>query len=202
MKRLASLTVAAVLLAAPVFAQTSWQLDPAHSRAQFTVRHFMISNIRGDFGTIKGTVENFDGKDVTKARVSVTIDIDSITTRVERRDTHLKSADFFDAENHPTMTFESTSITPAAGGKFNMSGNLTIRGTTKPVTFVLEPPSASVQDPQGNTRVGAEASATINRRDFGVNYTQILDNGVIGVADEVLIQLDTELIQRQPASTN
>jgi polyisoprenoid-binding protein YceI len=202
MKRLAYLTVAAILIATPVLAQTTWQVDPAHSRAQFTVRHFMISNVRGDFGTLKGTVENFDGKDVTKARLSVTIDAASLTTRVQRRDDHLRSADFLDVENHPTLTFESTSITPAGGGKYTMNGNLTIRGTTRPVTFVLEPISQSIVDPQGRTRIGAEASGKINRRDFGVNFTQILDNNVIGVADEVLIQLDAELIRQDPAATN
>ncbi len=202
MKRLAYLTVAAVLTATPVLAQTTWQIDPAHSRAQFTVRHFMISNVRGDFGTLKGTVENFDGKDVTKARLSVTIDAASLTTRVQRRDDHLRSADFLDVENHPTLTFESTSITPAGGGKYNMHGNLTIRGTTRPVTLVLEPVSQSIVDPQARTRVGAEASGRINRRDFGVNFTQMLDNNVIGVADEVVIQLDAELVRQDPPATN
>lgn len=201
MKRLAILTVAAVLTAAPLFAQT-WTVDPAHSRAQFTVRHFMISNVRGDFGTLKGTVENFDGKDATKATLNVTIDVASLTTRVQRRDDHLRSADFFDVENHPTMTFVSTSITPAGNGKYNLNGDLTIRGTTRPVTFVMEPLSQHIVDPQGNTRVGAEATGKINRRDFGVNFTQMLDNNVIGVGDEVIIQLDTELIMQRPASTN
>jgi polyisoprenoid-binding protein YceI len=199
MKRLAILTVAAVLTAAPLFAQT-WTIDPLHSRAQFTVRHFMISNVRGDFSGIKGAVENFDGKDVTKAKLNVTIDVDSLTTRVERRDNHLKSDDFFDVANHPTMTFVSTSITPAASGKWNLNGNLTIRGTTRPVTFVMEPLSQHIVDPQGNTRVGAEGTAKINRRDFGVNFTQMLDNNVIGVGDEVTIQLDTELVLQRPAA--
>jgi polyisoprenoid-binding protein YceI len=193
MKRLAILTVAAVLTASPLFAQT-WTIDPLHSRAQFSVRHFMISNVRGDFSAIKGSVENFDGKDATKARLNVTIEVDSITTRVQKRDDHLRSADFFDVANHPTMTFVSTSITPAANGRYNMTGNLTIRGTTRPVTFVMEPLSQHIVDPQGNTRVGASATATINRRDFGVNFTQMLDNNVIGVGDEVLITLDTELV--------
>jgi polyisoprenoid-binding protein YceI len=193
MKRLAILTVAAVLTASPLFAQT-WTIDPLHSRAQFSVRHFMISNVRGDFSAIKGSVENFDGKDATKARLNVTIEVDSITTRVQKRDDHLRSADFFDVANHPTMTFVSTSITPAANGRYNMTGNLTIRGTTRPVTFVMEPLSQHIVDPQGNTRVGAAATATINRRDFGVNFTQMLDNNVIGVGDEVLITLDTELV--------
>lgn len=196
MKRLAILTVAAVLTASPLFAQT-WTIDPLHSRAQFSVRHFMISNVRGDFSAIKGTVENFDGKDATKAKLNVTIDVDSITTRVQKRDDHLRSADFFDVANHPTMTFVSTSITPAGNGRFNMAGELTIRGTTRPVTFVMEPLSQQIVDPQGNTRVGAAATATVNRRDFGVNFTQILDNNVIGVGDEVLITLDTELVMQK-----
>ena len=196
MKRLVTLTLLALLAAAPISAQT-WTIDPAHSRAQFTVRHFTISNIRGDFSAIKGTIENFDGKDATKARLSVTIGVDSIATRVQQRDDHLRTPDFLDAKTHPTMTFVSTTIKPAAGGRYEMTGNLTIRGTTKPVTFLLEPLSQPVVDPQKQTRVGTAASGRINRRDFGVNFTQILDNNIIGVGDEVLIQIDVELV-RQP----
>jgi polyisoprenoid-binding protein YceI len=193
MKKLILLAFTALLTAAPAVAQT-WQIDPAHSRAQFTARHFGISNVRGDFSNLTGTVE-FDGKDVTNAKIRATIDVNTITTHVQQRDTHLKSADFFDAAKHPTMTFESTSITAAGAGKYKMTGNLTMRGVTKPVTFDLDAPSAVIKDPQGATRVGTAAVATINRKDFGVAYDGKLPNGTPSVSDDIRIQLDVELMQ-------
>ena len=199
MSRLTYALIAVLVTAAPAFAQT-WQIDTAHSRAQFTVRHLMISNIRGDFGAVTGTVD-YDGKDITKAKVNATIDVKSISTRVDKRDEHLKTDDFLDVANHPTMTFVSTSITPAAGGKYNMTGNLTIRGTTKPVTFELTAPSGPITN-RGTTKIGASASGKINRKDFGVKYHEVMDNGGLGVADEVFIQLDVELIQRAPRTSS
>jgi polyisoprenoid-binding protein YceI len=199
MSRLTYAIIAFLVTAAPAFAQT-WQIDTAHSRAQFTVRHLMISDIRGDFGAVTGTVD-YDGKDITKAKVNATIDVKSITTRVEKRDEHLKSDDFLDVANHPTMTFVSTSIKPAAGGKYAMTGNLTIRGTTKPVTFELTAPAGPITS-RGTTKIGAAASGKINRKDFGVKYHEVMDNGGLGVADEVFIQLDVELIQRAPRTSS
>ena len=199
MYRIAYALIALLVTAVPAVAQT-WQIDTAHSRAQFTVRHLMISNIRGDFGAVTGTVD-YDGKDITKAKVNATIDVKSISTRVEKRDEHLKTDDFLDVANHPTMTFVSTSITPAAGGKYNMAGNLTIRGTTKPVTFELTAPSGPITT-RGSTKIGASASGKINRKDFGVKYHEVMDNGGLGVADEVFIQLDVELIQRAPRTSS
>lgn len=199
MSRLTYALIAILVTAAPAFAQT-WQIDTAHSRAQFTVRHLMISNIRGDFGAVTGTVD-YDGKDITKAKVNATIDVKSISTRVEKRDEHLKTDDFLDVANHPTMTFVSTSITPAAGGKFNMAGNLTIRGTTKPVVLELTAPAGPIVT-RGTTKIGASASGKINRKDFGVKYHEVMDNGGLGVADEVFIQLDVELIQRAPRTSS
>jgi polyisoprenoid-binding protein YceI len=193
MTRFAHVLTALLLTVAPAAAQT-WQIDTAHSRAQFTVRHLMISDIRGDFGAVSGTVE-YDGKDLATAKVKATIDVKSISTRVEKRDEHLKSDDFLDVANHPTMTFVSTAITPKGKGTYNMAGNLTIRGTTRPVTFELTQPAGPVTT-RGTTKIGASASGRINRKDFGVKYHEVLDNGGLGVADEVFIQLDVELIQR------
>jgi polyisoprenoid-binding protein YceI len=200
MKNLATLTIAFLCMAAPALAQT-WRIDPAHSRAQFTVRHMGIANIRGDFGAVSGTIE-FDGKDVTKARVNASIDVNSITTRVIKRDEHIKTDDFLDAAKHPTMTFVSTAITPKGDGKFAMTGNLTIRGTTKPVTFELEAPSAPLVRKGEATRIGAAASGWINRKDFGVKYHEVLENGALGVADQLFIQLDVEMIQQPARATN
>ena len=192
MKRLISFVILALLVAGPAAAEI-WQIDTAHSRAQFTVKHLGIANIRGDFGGVTGTVD-FDGKDVTKAKVTAVIDVNSITTRVAPRDEHLKTADFFDAAKHPTMTFVSTSITPAGKGKYRMTGNLTLRGVTKPVTLDLDQPAGPVTDHMGTVKMGAAASGSINRKDFGVNYHQVLDNGILGVDDIVHIQLDVEMI--------
>jgi polyisoprenoid-binding protein YceI len=193
MSRIAHVLAALMLTVAPAAAQ-SWQIDTAHSRAQFTVRHLVISDIRGDFGAVTGTVD-YDGKDLTTAKVNATIDVKSISTRVDKRDEHLKSDDFLDVANHPTMTFVSTSITPKGKGTYNMAGNLTIRGTTRPVVFELTQPAGPITT-RGTTKIGASASGKINRKDFGVKYHEVLDNGGLGVADEVFIQLDVELIQR------
>lgn len=194
MKRLASLTLLALLVAVPALAQT-WQIDTAHSRAQFTVRHLGIANIRGDFGRVTGTI-TFDGKDVTTAKVEATIDVNSLTTRVQPRDEHLKTADFFDVANHPTMTFVSTAIAPAGEGAYKMTGNLTLRGVTRQVTFDLDAPAGPITDPNsGSVKMGAAASGSINRKDFGVNYHQVLEGGILGVADIVYIQLDVEFVR-------
>ncbi|HZI78156.1 MAG TPA: YceI family protein [Vicinamibacterales bacterium] len=193
MSRITHILAVLMLTVASAAAQT-WQIDTAHSRAQFTVRHLVIADIRGDFGAVTGTVD-YDGKDLTKAKVNATIDVKSISTRVEARDEHLKTDDFLDVANHPTMTFVSTSITPKGKGTYNMAGNLTIRGTTKPVVFELTQPAGPVTT-RGATKIGASASGRINRKDFGVKYHEVLDNGGLGVADEVFIQLDVELIQR------
>src|SRR5688500_15610647 len=157
MSRFAHVLIALLVTAAPAFAQT-WQIDTAHSRAQFTVRHLMISDIRGDFGAVTGTVE-YDGKDLTKAKVNATIDVKSISTRVEKRDEHLKTDDFLDVANHPTMKFVSTSIAKTGSG-YTMTGDLTIRGTTKRVTFNLTAPSGPITT-RGQTKIGASASGKI-----------------------------------------
>ena len=196
MTRIASALILLLSLAVPAAAQT-WQIDQAHSRAQFAVKHLMISTIRGDFGKVTGTVE-YDGKDVTKAKVNAVVDVTTISTRVDKRDEHLKTDDFFDVKSHPTMTFVSTSITPAGNGRFNMVGNLTMRGTTKPVTFLLTAPEGPITS-RGATKIGASATARINRKDWGIKYHEVMDNGGLGVADEVDITLDVELIQQGPA---
>lgn len=198
MSRTATLVLTLLLTAAPALAQT-WQIDPAHSRAMFTVRHLTIADIRGDFGAVTGTVE-YDGKDLTKARVNASIDVNSVTTRVAARDDHLKTDDFFDVKNHPTMKFVSTSITPKGNGRYNLTGNLTLRGVTRPVTLEMTAPAGPVTV-RGDTRLGASASGTINRKDFGVKYHELLDTGGLAVADNVFIQLDVEVIQQKAATS-
>jgi polyisoprenoid-binding protein YceI len=199
MRKLCALTFAVLLIAVPALAET-WRIDPAHSRASFAVRHFGISNIRGDFGAVTGTID-YDGKDVTKAKVNASIDVNSISTRVNPRDEHLKTDDFFDAKAHPTITFVSTAITAKGNGKFNLVGNLTMRGTTKPVTLELDAPSAVLVRKGEANRVGATASGRINRKDFGIKYHEVLDNGALGVGDLVDIVLDVEMVGEPVRST-
>lgn len=194
MKILNSLVIAFVLLAAPALAQT-WSIDPAHSRAMFTVRHLGIANIRGDFGAVTGTID-FDGKDVSKAKVNASVDVNSLTTRVAARDNHIKTDDFLLAEKFPTMTFVSTAIISRGAGKYAMTGNLTIRGTTKQVTFDIDEVSPVLVRKGEADRVGASASGWINRKDFGVKYHNVMENGVLGVDDRLFIQLDVEMIKQ------
>ena len=202
-KTLFATLLAVALLAAgpsPSGAQaTPWQIDPAHSAATFAVRHLMISTVRGEFSKLTGVV-NLDEKDMTKSSVEVTIDATTINTREARRDNHLKSADFLDVANHPTMTFRSKQITAASEGRWKMTGDLTIRGVTKEVTFDVEGPTPAIQ--VGNATVrGASATAKINRKDFGVAWNRTLETGGVVVSEEVTITIDLEIRKQPPAAT-
>jgi len=175
--------------------QTTWQIDPAHSAAQFSVRHMMVSTIRGTFEKLSGTVL-WDGKDITTGSVEATIETASVTTREPKRDAHLKSADFFDAEKFPTLTFKSAKIEPAGPDRAKMTGDLTIRGVTRRAVFDVEGPTPAIKDPYGNLRVGATATTKINRQDFGVSWNGVLDAGGVVVGDEVTITIDMEIVRK------
>ncbi|MGH9672078.1 MAG: YceI family protein, partial [Bryobacteraceae bacterium] len=151
--------------------------------------------VRGHFGKIRGSA-NFDVADPTKGSVEAEVDVTSIDTREPKRDAHLKNADFFDAGKHPTMKFVSKKIERAGQGKLKMTGDLTIRGVTKPVVFDVEGPSNPISDPRGGQRTGAQATAKINRQDFGVNWNRALDAGGLAVGNEVTITIDLELTKR------
>lgn len=198
-KTFVSLVFSAVLLATgalPSFAQaTAWQIDPAHSAAQFTVRHLMISNVKGGFSGVTSVVI-LDEKDITKSFAEVTIDAATVNTGEPKRDAHLRSADFFDVERYPTMTFRSKRITPAGEGKFKMTGDLTIRGVTREVTFDVEGPTPAIKDPWGNARAGATATAKINRKDFNLLWNATMDGGGVVVGDEVTITMDVEMFKK------
>ena len=179
------------VFAAPSHAQTTtWQIDPAHANAQFTVRHLSISNVSGQFNKMSGTVQ-LDPKDITKTVVNATIDVSSIDTRDSHRDDDLKSDGFFDVTKYPTMTFVSTKIEQAGPGKLKMTGNLTMHGVTKVVTFDVDGPSDAITDPWKNQRRGASATATINRRDFGIEKYP-----AAAIGDDVKITLDIEFISK------
>jgi polyisoprenoid-binding protein YceI len=191
MKKFLVLAGLAVAIAMPSHAATStWNLDPFHSNAQFTVRHLGISNVQGDFTKISGTV-TVDDADITKSTVNVTIDVSSVDTRVSRRDDDLKSPNFFDVAKYPSITFQSTKITKAGDGKLTVTGNLTIKDVTKEVTLEVTGPTAPITAMGGQHR-GMSASTKINRQDFHVSA----DPGMVG--DDIAIQIDCEMVLSAP----
>ncbi len=175
-----------------------WKIDPMHTRAHFTVKHMMVSNVRGDFGKVSGSV-NYDGKNLANSSVSAVIDAGSVNTNEPNRDQHLKSPDFFDVAKYPVITFKSTKVEPQANG-FKVIGDLTLHGVTKPVTLIAETMPDPIKDPYGNLRTGTEATTKINRKDFGLSFEKNLDNGGALVGDDVDITIDVELTQK-PANT-
>jgi polyisoprenoid-binding protein YceI len=168
----------------------TWNIDPAHTAAQFSVRHLGISTVRGAFTKVSGTVQ-YDAADPTKTTIDATIDASSIDTRVEMRDKDLRSPNFFDVAKFPTLTFKSKKVEAAGSGKLKVTGDLTIHGVTKETVLDVEGPSAPVKDPWGNQRTGASASTKINRQDFGMTA----DAAMVG--DEIPITIDLEMIQPQ-----
>jgi polyisoprenoid-binding protein YceI len=175
-------------------AATNYTIDPAHSAVHFKIRHMMISNVRGHFGKVSGSVR-FDAAHPENSSVTAEIDVSTINTREPDRDAHLKSPDFFHVEQHPVMTFQSTKVTPAGSGEYKVTGNLTIRGVTKEVTMHVEGPTPEAKDPWGNTRSGAEAKLKINRKDFGLTWNQVLEAGGVLVGEEVEVDIEAELIK-------
>lgn len=172
---------------------TTWTIDPSHSHAEFKVRHLMISNVRGEFQKLEGSV-TFDPKNPEAATVRASIDVASINTREPKRDDHLRSPDFFDVANHPKIEFVSKKIRRADAG-LEIIGDLTIRGTTREVVLAVDGPTSEQSDPWGNVRVGASATTKIKRSDFGVTWNAALETGGVVVGDEIQIQLDVELIK-------
>ncbi len=187
--------LAAALSLPAAAANSNWQIDPAHSSAQFSVRHMAISTVRGAFSKVTGSVV-FDDKDVSKSTVEVTIDANSVDTRVPDRDNDLRSEKFFDVVHYPSITFKSKRVEQVAPGKLKVTGDLTIRGTTKEVVLDVEGPTAPMKDPWGNTRNAATATTKINRQDFGVKWNATLDNGGVVVGDDVSIVIDVELVKK------
>ncbi len=173
---------------------TTWNIDPVHSAAQFKVRHMMISNVKGEFTAIAGTLE-LDGADITNSRVEASIDATTINTREAQRDAHLKSADFFDVEKFPTLAFQSTRVSKKDNGELAVAGDLSIHGVTRNVIFEVEGPSAPIKDPWGNIRIGLSAKTTINRKDFDLTWNAALETGGILVGDEVTISLDIQFVK-------
>ena len=177
---------------------TTWAIDPAHDELGFAVRHLMLSTVRGRFGAVSGTI-TVDENDPRSAKVDVTVDVASIDTRQEMRDNHLRSADFFDAANHPTMHFVSKRIEGDVTKTFKVIGDLTIRGTTREIALDVTF-EGRAKDPWGNDRAGFSASGKLNRHDFGLNWNQALEAGGVTVGAEVKLTLDVEIVRQAAAA--
>jgi polyisoprenoid-binding protein YceI len=191
----AAFALAFALSATSLFAQgATWQLDGSHSRAQFAVKHMMVSTVRGQFTKTTGT-GTWDGKSFTTASIDVTIDAASISTGIEGRDNHLRSADFFDVAKFPTITFKSTKIEQVSPGKLKMTGDLTLHGVTRSVVLDVDGPSAVMKE-QNGLRVGASATGKINRKDFGLTWNRAIEAGGVTVSEEVALTIDVEFVNR------
>ena len=173
---------------------TTYTIDPAHSSAQFVVRHMMITNVRGAFSNVQGRIA-WDAANPGQSTVEAVIDTATIQTREAARDAHLKSADFLDVEKYPTITFKSTGVESASADELDVIGDLTIHGVTKPVVLKVEGPTAEGKDPWGNARIGASATTKIKRSEFGLTWNAALETGGILVGDDLKIELDVSLIK-------
>ena len=182
-------------LAMPALGETVWEIDPAHTGVQFSIRHLTISNVRGQFTKVAGTVRG-DEKDPAHAQVEATIDTASIDTREPKRDEHLRSADFLDVANYPTMTFKSKTIEKAGDGRYKVTGDLALHGVTREVVLDVEGPTPPMTDPRGNVRAGAQATAKIDRRDFVIVWNKALEGGGLTVGNEVSITIDVEGVKK------
>jgi Uncharacterized conserved protein len=172
-----------------------YSIDPAHTSAQFAVKHLMVSTVRGTLGKVNGTVE-YDPSDISKTKIEATIDVAGLSTQVQQRDDHLRSPEFFDAAKFPTIKYVSKSVTAGAAGRLKVVGDLTIKGVTKEVVLDVEGPSAPLKDQRG-TRLGASATTKINRMDYGVNWNRVMSGGLT-VGEEVSINIDLELVAPAP----
>jgi polyisoprenoid-binding protein YceI len=194
MTRIAALAVA--IAPALAFGQTStWNVDPSHTRVGFSVKHLVISDVKGEFSKVSGKVQ-LDEADLSKSSVEMTIEVASVDTRDEKRDAHLKSADFFDAAKFPTITFKSTKIVAGKDGALTVTGDLTMRGVTKPVTLEGSITKA-ITDPWGLSRRGASFTGKLDRKEWGVSWSKVTDVGAV-VGDEVKLDIQAEITKEQP----
>jgi polyisoprenoid-binding protein YceI len=175
-------------------ATSTWKIDPVHSIAEFRVRHLMISNVRGQFTGVSGSLI-CNLSDPARSQVEASIDAATLDTRDSQRDAHLKSADFFDVEKFPTLSFRSSHVTRRSDGTLIVTGPLTIHGVTKDVEFTVEGPTPPVKDPWGNERIGISASTRINRTHYGLNFNAPLETGGVMVGEEVSITLELEFVK-------
>jgi polyisoprenoid-binding protein YceI len=196
MKNFKWMCIAVTLLLFPTLAFAStWQIDPVHTNIQFSVRHLMISNVKGVFHKFNGVFE-IDDKDITKTKASVTIDVASIDTGIEKRDEDLRSANFFEVAKYPIMTFVSKKFMRVGANKFKMTGDLTMHGVTREVVLDMEGLETVVKDPWGGMRRGVTLSTRLNRKDFGLTYNKVLETGGVMVGDEVAVNIEVEMVRK------
>ena len=194
MSRYVAVFTAFLILTISAAAQLqTWQIDPNHTAAQFSVRHMGISTVRGAFTKVSGSAQ-YDPSNLSKTSIDATIDASSVDTRVSMRDDDLRSPNYFDVTKYPTITFKSKSVQAVGEGKLKIVGDLTIHGVTKEVALDVDGPSAPVTDPKGNSHLGASASTTVNRKDFGVGGS----SNVVG--EDITITIDVELVHKAQAS--
>jgi polyisoprenoid-binding protein YceI len=174
--------------------KATYQIDPTHSGVHFSIRHLMISTVRGSFSGVKGTITH-DTDDPSATTMEAEVDISSINTNDEKRDGHLKSPDFFDAATHPVMTYKSTRVVKGTNSAFTVVGDLTLHGVTKPVTLEVEELSEETKDPWGKTRIGATAKGKLKRSDFNLVWNAPLETGGVMLGDEVKIDFDIQLVK-------
>jgi polyisoprenoid-binding protein YceI len=174
----------------------SWRIDPLHSSAQFSVRHMMISTVRGQFGGVKGTL-TYDPKNPAASSVEATIDCATVNTGTPKRDEELKTAEFFDVKRYPVMTFKSRKVAIAGPDKLRVTGDLTINAITRQVILEVDGPTPPVRDTEGRVKIGVSGQAKISRKEFGILYNPIMETGGVVVSDEVTINLEIELIRNQ-----
>jgi polyisoprenoid-binding protein YceI len=187
----------ALALVLPVSARAeTWVIDPAHTVSGFTVKHMMIANVTGVFEVTRGTIEYRPG-DPGSVKADITIEAKSVNTRIGRRDDDLRSDNFFSAEKFPTLAFRSRRVQNVRAEGFDLVGDLTIRDVTREVVLKVDGPTAPIKDPQGNRRVGATASTTINRKDFGIMWNRTIEAGGVVVGDEVKINLEVEAVEKK-----
>ena len=184
-----------LVLSVSVRAET-WAIDPAHTVSGFTVKHMMIANVTGVFEVTRGTIEYRPG-DPGSVKADITIEARSVNTRIGRRDDDLRSDNFFSAEKFPTLAFRSRRVQNVRAEGFDLVGDLTIRDVTREVVLKVDGPTAPIKDPQGNRRVGATASTTINRKDFGIMWNRTIEAGGVVVGDEVRINLEVEAVEKK-----
>jgi polyisoprenoid-binding protein YceI len=175
--------------------ETTWEIDPAHSSASFSVRHMMISKVHGGFSKLSGRLK-LDRANPAASSVEATIDAASVNTREEKRDEHLRSPDFFDVQKFPTIAFRSKSVKPAGAGDYRLTGDLTIHGVTKEVVLEVEGLDSEQKDPWGNVKIGASARTKINRKDFGLGWNAALETGGVLVGEDISITLDVQFVKK------
>lgn len=194
--RLPAALVALVMVGPVPAAAEIWVIDPAHTVSGFTVRHMMITNVTGVFETTRGTIEYVPGEP-TSVKAEITVETKSVNTRHSRRDNDLRSDNFLNAERFPVITFKSKRVQNVKAGGFELVGDLTIRDVTREVVLKVEGPTPTIRDPQGSQRVGAAASTTIKRQDWGVSWNRALETGGVLVGDEVKINIEVEAVERK-----